>query len=640
MKHILRCISSLFLAALLVCGLCVPALATPPTTPQSLSLKILFTHDTHDHFLPLPAGDGGEYGGYTRLATLLQQERENAEVPVITVDGGDFSMGSLFQTIYATDAPELRTLGALGYDAVTLGNHEFDYRGQGLADMLTNAKKSGDPLPAVVLSNYKPNPDGSVASATVQTALDNFPVTDYTILERDGLKIAIFGVVGVSSDECSPMSGMTLEPVADAAKRVVTKIEEQEKPDFIVCLSHGGINQDPKKSEDELLAKAVPGIDVIVSGHTHATLEKPIQVGSTLIVSVGAYTQNLGVLTVNKQADKTLAGFDYKLIPVDETVADDPEISALVASFKPLVEQKYLADYGMKFDQVLATAPFDFTPISQFAVRQEDDPLGTLVADSYLRAVQEAEGDSYEPIDVAVVNAGVIRASISRGNVTVSDAFAISALGVGADGTPGYPLISAYLTGKELKDACEVDASVTPIVPEAQLYMTGLHYTFNPNRMIFNKVTQVSQIRPDGTTAPLEDEKLYRCVTGLFSGQMLGAVNAKSFGILTITPKDKDGNVITNFEDHIIHNQNGTEVKEWYALASYLQSMGTIDAKYEHTAGHKNVVPSWNPIELLKNANSVTFIVIAVVLVLLAVLILVPVLIVRHHRKKKARKML
>ncbi|MEG0596920.1 MAG: bifunctional metallophosphatase/5'-nucleotidase, partial [Oscillospiraceae bacterium] len=135
MKHLLRRISSLFLAVLLVCGLCVPGLATTP--PQSL--KILFTHDTHDHFLPLPAEGGGQYGGYTRLATLLQQERENAEVPVITVDGGDFSMGSLFQTIYATDAPELRALGAMGYDAVTLGNHEFDFRGQGLADMLTNA---------------------------------------------------------------------------------------------------------------------------------------------------------------------------------------------------------------------------------------------------------------------------------------------------------------------------------------------------------------------------------------------------------------------------------------------------------------------------------------------------------------------
>ena len=637
MKHILRRVSSLFLAALLVCGLCVPALAASPMPPQNLSLKILFTHDTHDHFLPLPAEGGGQYGGYTRLSTLLQQERENAEVPVITVDGGDFSMGSLFQTIYATDAPELRALGAMGYDAVTLGNHEFDFRGQGLADMLTNAKKSGDTLPAVVLSNYKPSVD---SGKLAEKALANYPVTDYTILERDGLKIAIFGVMGVDADECAPMSGMTLEPVADAAKRVVAEIQAQEKPDFIICLSHGGTSKDPKKSEDELLAKAVPGIDVIVSGHTHSTLKAPIQVGDTLIVSAGEYTQNLGVLTVNKKADQTLTGFGYRLIPIDETVPEDPAMVALVDSFKPLVEEQYLKNYGMTFDQVLATAPFDFTPISKFAAKQEDDPLGALITDGYIQAVQEAEGDSYVPIDVAVVNSGVIRASIQKGPVTVSDAFTISSLGVGADGTPGYPLISVYLTGKELKDACEVDASVTPIMSAAQLYMAGLTYTFNPNRMIFNKITDTAVMRPDGTTTPLEDERLYRCVTGLYSGQMLGAVNSKSFGILTITPKDRDGNVIKDFEDHIIHNQNGAEVKEWYALASYLKSMGTIDAKYEHTAGRKNIVPSWNPIALLKNANAVTLIVIAVVLVLLAILILVPVLIVRHHRKKKARKSL
>ncbi|MEG0321714.1 MAG: metallophosphatase, partial [Oscillospiraceae bacterium] len=329
MKHLLRRISSLFLAALLVCGLCVPGLAATPPTPTQ-SLEILFTHDTHDHFLPLPAEGGGQYGGYTRLSTLLQQERENAEVPVITVDGGDFSMGSLFQTIYATDAPELRALGAMGYDAVTLGNHEFDFRGQGLADMLTNAKKSGEALPAVVLSNYKPDADGGATSAAAQTALDNYPVTDYTILERDGLKIAVFGVMGVDADECAPMSGMTLEPVADAAKRVVTKIQDQEKPDFIVCLSHGGTSKDPKKSEDELLAKAVPGIDVIISGHTHSTLKAPIQVGDTLIVSAGEYTQNLGVLTVSKGGDGAVSVADYQLRHIDETVPEDPAMVSLV----------------------------------------------------------------------------------------------------------------------------------------------------------------------------------------------------------------------------------------------------------------------------------------------------------------------
>ncbi|MEG2989025.1 MAG: 5'-nucleotidase C-terminal domain-containing protein, partial [Oscillospiraceae bacterium] len=377
---------------------------------------------------------------------------------------------------------------------------------------------------------------------------------------------------------------------------------------------------------------------VIISGHTHSTLKAPIQVGNTLIVSAGEYTQNLGVLTVSKGGDGAVSVADYQLRHIDETVPEDPAMVSLVDSFKPLVEEQYLKNYGMTFDQVLATAPFDFTPISKFAAKQEDDPLGALITDGYIQAVQEAEGDSYVPIDVAVVNSGVIRASIQKGPVTVSDAFTISSLGVGADGTPGYPLISVYLTGKELKDACEVDASVTPIMSAAQLYMAGLTYTFNPNRMIFNKITDTAVMRPDGTTTPLEDEKLYRCVTGLYSGQMLGAVNSKSFGILTITPKDKDGNVITNFEDHIIHNQNGAEVKEWYALASYLKSMGTIDAKYEHTEGRKNIVPSWNPIALLKNANAVTLIVIAVVLVLLAILILVPVLIVRHHRKKKARK--
>ncbi|MEG2420292.1 MAG: bifunctional UDP-sugar hydrolase/5'-nucleotidase [Oscillospiraceae bacterium] len=637
MKHILRRLSSLSLATLLVCGLCVPAGATPPTSEQDL--KILFTHDTHDCFLPMPAQGGGEYGGYTRLATLLKQERENAKTPVITVDGGDFSMGSLFQTIYATDAPELRALGAMGYDAVTLGNHEFDYRGQGLADMLTNAKKSGDPLPAVVLSNYKPNPDGSAASATVQTALDNFPVTDYTILERDGLKIAVFGVVGVSSDECSPMSGMTLEPVADAAKRVVTELEEQEKPDFIVCLSHGGTSKDPKKSEDELLAKAVPGIDVIVSGHTHSTLNSPIQVGNTLIVSAGPYTQNLGVLTVRKSGDGTVSAADYKLIPIDETVPEDPAMAALVESFKPLVEERYLKNYGMTFDQVLATSPFDFTPINQFFDKQTDDALGSLVTDGYISAVEAAEGADYVPIDVAVVNSGVIRASIRKGPITVSDAFAVSSLGFGADGTPGYPLISVYLTGKELKDACEVDASVTPLAAEAQLYMTGLTYTFNTKRMMFNKVTEVHLQRPDGTVVPLEDEKLYRCVTSLFSGQILGAVNAKSFGILTITPKDKNGNVITNFEDHIVHNQSGAEVKEWYALASYLKAMGTVDEVYEAPLGRKTIISDANPIELLKNPNKVTVITLGVALSFCALVVLVVMKVVRRNKKKKEKSL-
>ncbi|MGM9606215.1 MAG: bifunctional metallophosphatase/5'-nucleotidase [Oscillospiraceae bacterium] len=618
-----------FLAALVIlCSAALPALAEPAGGEET-GLTILFTHDMHDHVLPSPAEGGGEYGGFTRVATLLKQERASSAYPTVTLDGGDFSMGTLYQTIYTTQAPELRLMGAMDIDVTTLGNHEFDFRAAGLAQMLESAAASGDKLPALVQANYKP-PKSDTAS---WEAWQTYGISDYAIVERDGLRIAVFGVLGVDADECAPMSGMEFEPIADAAQRTVAYLEEHEDPDFIICLSHSGTENG--KGEDYELAKAVDGIDVIISGHTHTTLTEPIQVNNTLIVSCGEYTQNLGVLTVTKGSDGAVSLEDYRLIPVDETVAEDPSISALAEKFQTRVEEEYLSDYGYTFDQVLATSDFDFTPISQFSHTQEDDSLGSLITDSYIYAVQQAEGKDYVPVDFAVVASGVIRGSFAAGDITVSDAFNVSSLGSGADGTPGYPLVSVYLTGDELKDAFEVDASVTPLMPAAQLYTSGMTWTYNTNRMIFNKVTECGQVLSDGTVIPLEKDKLYRVVTGLYSAQMLGAVNAKSFGLLTITPKDADGNEITDFEAHIIHNVNGSEVKEWYALASYLESLGTVPAEYSAPQGRKVVYSSWSPIQLLKSPNWITLLVLLILVVLIVVIVLVVCALVRRKSKRR-----
>ncbi|UQT47073.1 5'-nucleotidase C-terminal domain-containing protein [Flavonifractor plautii] len=189
----------------------------------------------------------------------------------------------------------------------------------------------------------------------------------------------------------------------------------------------------------------------------------------------------------------------------------------------------------------------------------------------------------------------MIRGSFPAGEITTSDAFNVSSLGSGADGTPGYPLISVWITGKELRDAFEVDASVSPLMPVAQIYGSGMTWTWNPRRMIFNKVTDCAQVLPDGSAVPIDDDRLYRVVTGLYTGQMLGTVNDQSFGILAITPKDAQGNVITDYEEHIIYNPNGSEVKEWYALASYLQSMGEVDGRYAAPEGRKVEHATWNP---------------------------------------------
>ena len=627
----LRSVFALVLSAVLLLG-SGAAWAAAPEEPGELT--ILFTHDTHDHFLPAANEEGGEYGGYIRLATLLKEQRQEAAEQgraVVTLDGGDFSMGSLFQTIYTTDAPELRALGAMEYDVTTLGNHEFDYRQQGLADMLNAAKASGDPLPAIVQANYTQPLDHDSGYAVVQ-ALENYPVTDYTVIERDGLRVAVFGVLGEDADDCAPMSGMELEPIADAAERVVAEIKEKENPDYIVCLSHSGTDG-TGKGEDYELAKAVDGIDVIISGHTHTTIENPIQVNGTLVVSCGEYTQNLGVLTVSKAEGKTEL-VDYQLLPVDETVANDPAMTALARSFQRTVNETYLSGYGLTFDQVLCENPYDFTPISQFGAVQEEDALGNLIADSYVYAVKEAEGENYVPVDFAVVASGVIRASLAKGDITVSDAFDVSSLGSGADGTPGYPLVGVYITGKELKDAFEVDASVTPLMSAAQLYGSGMKWSFNTHRMIFDKVTDCAQILPDGTEVPIQDDKLYRVVTGLYSGQMLGTVNGKSFGLLTITPRDEKGQPIENLEDYIIHGPGGTEVKEWYALASYLQSMGTVDSRYAAPEGRKTVSRSWNPIELVRSPGWITLAAMALAVLVVAIIAL---LVTKPLRRRSRR---
>lgn len=615
----LRSVFALVLSAVLLLGSSA-AWAAAPEEPGDLT--ILFTHDTHDHFLPAANEEGGEYGGYIRLATLLKEQRQAAAEQgraVVTLDGGDFSMGSLFQTIYTTDAPELRALGAMEYDVTTLGNHEFDYRQQGLADMLNAAKESGDPLPAIVQANYTQPLDHDSGYAVVQ-ALENYPVTDYTVIERDGLRVAVFGVLGEDADDCAPMSGMELEPITDAAKRVVAEIKEKEDPDYIICLSHSGTDG-TGKGEDYELARAVDGIDVIISGHTHTTIENPIQVNGTLVVSCGEYTQNLGVLTVSKAEGKTEL-VDYQLLPVDETVANDPAMTTLARSFQRTVNETYLSGYGLTFDEILCENPYNFTPISQFGAVQEEDALGNLIADSYVYAVKEAEGENYVPVDFAVVASGVIRASLAKGDITVSDAFDVSSLGSGADGTPGYPLVGVYITGKELKDAFEVDASVTPLMSAAQLYGSGMKWSFNTHRMIFDKVTDCAQILPDGTELPIQDDKLYRVVTGLYSGQMLGTVNGKSFGLLTITPRDEKGQPIENLEDYIIHGPGGTEVKEWYALASYLQSMGTVDSRYAAPKGRKTVSRSWNPIELVRSPGWITLVAMALAVLVAAIIVL------------------
>jgi len=596
----------------------------PTAAAANDTVTILFTHDLHSHFEPAVDGMGNSYGGYARLKTAIDAQKK-LHPDAVLVDGGDFSMGTLFQTIYASEAAELRLMGALGYDVTTFGNHEFDYRPDGFASMLHAAVDSGEPLPQIVEANYAPT-DGE-HQALVRDAMDAYGVKEYTVISRGGVNFAVFGINGVDSHACAPMSGMELSDPVEAAKRMVNEITEAvPEPRVVICLSHSGTDPDPKKSEDELLAKEVDGIDVIVSGHTHTTLEAPIIVNDTCIVSCGEYGKNLGVLTLS-MTDKQMVSYD--LIPIDDTVSEDGTVFAAIGQYKDLVKENYLSLFSdLSFDQVLADNPHIFEDISL----HQEAGLGDLIADSYKWAVEQAEGENGIPVDFALTANGVIRESLPQGAITVEQVFNMLSLGIGADGIPGYPLVSVWITGEDLKNALEVDASITSIMPAAQLHFTGMTYTANRNRMIFNKVMDCGQILEDGTVVPIEKEKLYRVVTGLYCGQMLGSVNSKSFGILNITPRDAQGNEITDLEEYIIHDSDGREIKEWYALASYLTAMGTVPEIYGAPQGRKILHDQFSLAEFLRSPNWITLTVLALAIVLLSAVIL---LLRRSLRKKK-----
>ncbi len=618
---------------------------------QEKSITILFTHDLHDNLLPAKTIENGEavnLGGYARLQSAINLQKQ-IDPNALLVDGGDYSMGTPFQTIFQTASPELRIMGAMGYDVVTLGNHEFDYRPAGLSGSLKAALQSGDKLPQLVQSNiyYPEDKNGNLTSTLTELkqAMDDYGVKDYTVIERNGIKIGIFGLMGEESESMAPMSEVTFKDEVKEAKRVVKLLKEQEKVDVILCLSHSGTSQDKASSEDEILAQKVPEINVIISGHTHTLLSEPLVVGNTIIGSVGDYGKNLGVIKLTQTENKDFKLGSYELVQINESLPEDSIIKDKVEYFKGIVQEEYFEKFDMEYDEVVASSDIQFETLEEISSVHSETAIGNLLSDAYIYAVKKAEGDNYIPIDAAIVPNGTIRGTLFKGNITTADAFSISSLGIGADGMPGYPLISVYLTGKELKTVCEVDASIAPIMSVAQLYMSGVKYTFNPNRLIFNKVVETSLLRPDGTEEKIDDKKLYRVVCNLYSAQMLSIVGDKSYHLMSVVPKSEDGKVIKDFEAHTIYeNVDGREreLKEWYAVVQYLKSfekkegVPQISSYYQTMHGRKVIDHSKNIFDLIRNPNKISLTVFIGVPMILFLITFVIVKLIKRRRKKKA----
>ncbi len=658
-------------------------------------LTILFEHDMHSHLEKFP-----------NMATVIKQTKEEDPDTVI-LDAGDFSMGTPYQTIFRNEAAELRMMGFVGFDATTLGNHEFDYRPAGLADMLNSAvsksaedrKKFDEEFSRRYRANSKNKPENPYRlpqmvnsnidmKATIKdknlkqngeilkSALENYGSKEYTIIEKNGKKIAVLGIFGKQSLDYAPEAKTKFKDPIKAAKATVKKIKA-EKPDIIVAISHSGTSKNKEESEDEILAREVPDIDVIVSGHSHTFMSKPIKVGNTTVASTGCYNANIGKLKLERSGEgKKFKLASFESLPLSSFEADE-ETAKELKKFRDLVDEEFFKPYGYKWDQVLTKSSFDFENIDNLGMSQTETRLGNILSDSFIYAVKEAEGDKYEPIAASLINAGTIRGSFKTGEITAGDAYNSLSIGTGADGKPGYPLVSVYLTGSELRGLAEVDATVSDMMMEARLYISGLMYRINPHRLFLNKISEIYKVNVDGSefrgTLPyaqgigrdpenpsrvwededfkkidsavkdvknsagiekLESDKLYRVVGDLYACQMIGLVNEKSKGLLSITPKDKDGNEIKDFEKQIIKSPDGSELKEWYAVVRYMDSFGDdgVPVVYQNLQGRKIVEDVKSVGSYVKNPSKIFWMAIGVVVLAVAILLLVIILLVKLLR--------
>jgi 5'-nucleotidase/UDP-sugar diphosphatase len=573
------------------------------------TFTILHTNDMHASFIgmgpsadytPFTLNDDSTRGGYARLASLIEQRTiARKELgPVLVLDAGDYSMGTAFSAATRETGGELHLMGKMGYDATTFGNHEFDLGPAGLGKSIGAAVKAGR-IPALLATNTSFT--GSDATlADLQGLSSKGVIRRYTVIERGGLRFGIFGSLGKEAMIYTSGGATTFADPITTAKEIVKTLRETENVDVVIALSHGGVEKGPDGSyqagEDVQLARDVPGIDVVISGHSHTELNEAIIVnGHTPVVQTGKESRNLGELVIAMDGNK-LSVTSYQLLPIDDSILGNRAIANDIEQLKKSVSAAAFASRGYSIDQPLAIAPRDlpntYTDIAAGTL------LANLVTDSFRVATKA---------DIGFTANGMMRAGLLRGKTgvqTVYDVFAVAPLGSGVvDPTPGSTLVTGYFTGQDLKNLLEfllIDNAAHPgeYFPRA----SGMRFHYDRTRPRFDVVTAIELGDLDHGYKVIDisgkDERLYSLTCPLMLGPIIVAIPKYTKGKLALVPKKKDGTLLKSRVDALdMPRENsgyllpppgttdassaatGTgknadlEIKEWQAIMDFLRKL-------------------------------------------------------------------
>ena len=485
-------------------------------------ITLLHVNDSHSHldaFGPKDVNLNGTLGGISKAATIIGTIKAS-EPNVLLVHGGDFMVGDFFFNQYY-GVPELQIMMQLGFDALTVGNHEFDLGPEALAGVLSEAFQ-GSSIPLISanldMSGY-PALETWIAPGTMKTI--------------DGVKIGIFGLtIPDPMNNASPV--VIREDIIPIAAQTVAQLKSNGA-NVIILVSHLGIMY------DQQIAANLTGIDFIVSAHDHNLLTQPIVVPNpegknVRIMEAGSDYQAVGKLKFNYNGGN-IAFISYESIPVDASVTPDPTIEGIINTLKDGI----VAQYGDVYHTVIGTASTDLVKSAAATSENKDTPLGNLVTDAFRYKTNTT---------IAITANGLIAEKIWQGPIVGADVFHAVSYGFDPQTGLGFKLITFDMEGKELIKGLEIGLSQIEINEDYFIQVSGMTFKYSAKRPAGHRVI-------DGSVKignePLVPHRLYSIT-----------VNEGLYGLLTNMGVQ-------------VQNVAPTDIFEYNALKEFISHLNVVN---------------------------------------------------------------
>jgi 2',3'-cyclic-nucleotide 2'-phosphodiesterase (5'-nucleotidase family) len=418
---------------IILLGVLLMVSLAPWADAAPVSLRILYVNDFHGFAEPTKQTNGKPpIGGIPYLAGAVDRARQLR--PSILLAAGDMIQGNAWANLFLGQSV-IDVMNAMKFDAMVVGNHEFNFGPKVLQERIAQA-------------NFP------ILGANVEGLPSLKP---YVIKKLNGIRIGIIGVVTQDSVNTAPenVAGLKFTSPESALLKYFPELKRQA--DIIVVLSHCGYPVDRE------LAAKVPGIDVIVGGHTHTKLTHPEEVGNTIIVQAWEHAKDLGVLDLEVEGGK-IVKFQGALQEISPNIEKpDPQIQAIVTRYEGLANPPLRQSIGETLVDLDASR-----------VRTEETNLGDFIADIMRQTAQA---------DAAIINSGGIKGSIAKGTIRTQDVY-------NALPYDNY-LIAIQLTGAQLKEAIEHGVSHVGKPSHRFPQVSGLTFTYSRSAPVGSRVREV-----------------------------------------------------------------------------------------------------------------------------------------------------